>query len=90
MKLMETFDKWAMDGTMVLVGVIMLVGIFIACFFFKTFWGQWNDRHSQDEIYANREQIWTRKHIQISKRGRVITARGFPDKCFLSRELLLE
>lgn len=50
--MIETFETWATDGTLIIVGVIMLVAIFVASFFLKTFWGQWNDRARQDDIYG--------------------------------------
>ncbi len=52
MRILETFDRWASDGTLVMVGVMMLVGIFVACFFLKTFWGQWDDRAKKKQIYG--------------------------------------
>ncbi len=50
--IIETLDKWATDGTLILAGLITLVGIFIACFFLKTAWGAWDNRSRQDEIYG--------------------------------------
>ncbi len=52
MRILETFDRWASDGTLVMVGVMMLVGIFVACFFLKTFWGRWDDRAKEKQIYG--------------------------------------
>ena len=52
MELIDTLVKWTCDGMLIKVGVIMLVGIFIASFSLKTFWGQWDDRARQDEIYG--------------------------------------
>ena len=59
--MIETFDKWAMDGTLVIVGLMMLVGIFVACFFLKTFWGRWDDRAKEDEIYGKPGANLTKK-----------------------------
>lgn len=44
--------EWLTDGTLIVVGFAILVAIFIASFFLKTAWGQWNDRKKQNEIYG--------------------------------------
>lgn len=49
---LDIVGKFAKDNNLVLVGVMTLVGVFIASFFLKTFWCQWNDRSKKDQIYG--------------------------------------
>ena len=41
---LDIVSDFAKDHNLVLCGAILLIAVFIACFFLKTFWGQWDDR----------------------------------------------
>lgn len=58
---LDVVDKFAKDNNLVLVGIIILVGVFIACFFLKTFWSQWDDRAKEKQIYG--EPQGKRSHL---------------------------
>lgn len=50
--LLDAAGKFMVDGSLVLIGIAILIGVFVACFFLKTFWGQWDNRAKEDEIYG--------------------------------------
>lgn len=41
---LDKANEFVKDQNVVLIGVLVLVGVFVAVFFFKTVWGQWDDR----------------------------------------------
>ena len=49
---LDVVDKFAKDYNLVFLGIAILIGVFIACFFLQTFWRQWDDRAKEDEIYG--------------------------------------
>ncbi len=52
---LDVVDKFSKDHNLVLCGVMLLVAVFVASFFLKTFWGQWADRAKEDQIYGKPE-----------------------------------
>lgn len=52
MQFFDVLKEWATDGTLVIIGAVTLVAIFVISFCFKTSWGQWYNWRKRDEIYG--------------------------------------
>ncbi len=50
---LDIANEFVKDHNMVLLGVLVLGGVFVAVFFLKTFWGQWDNRTKQHGIYGS-------------------------------------
>ncbi len=60
---LDIVEKFAKDNNLVLVGVMILVAVFLASFFLRTFWCQWDDRAKENKIYGEpgANSRWLRK-----------------------------